>query len=78
MIISEERLICGGRKRGSGCLNRSAGLHGLLRQIAETIESDGFPDCAALLPHLVRRIVISEMQVLVFVAYKKPDPSRNA
>lgn len=73
MIVSEGRLLCGGRKRGSGCRNGSVGLGILIPQMTDAISADGFPACEALLPFLVRRVLVSEAQITVFVRYQKPE-----
>ena len=71
-IISSGRLICGGKKRGNGCRCRSLPVDALLRQIADAVHADGFPADSALLSRLVRRILISDTQLTVFVTYRKP------
>ena len=73
MIVSEGRLLCGGRKRGSGCRNGSVGLGILIPQMTAAISADGFPVREALLPFLVRRVLVSEAQITVFVRYQKPE-----
>lgn len=71
-IISAGRLLCGGKKRGNGCRCRSLSVDALLRQIADAVHADGFPADSALLSRLVRRILISDTQLTVFVTYRKP------
>ena len=77
-IMSKQRLICGGRRRGNGCECRSIMLSGLLAQISDVLIRDGIPADAALLPLLVARVLISGSQITVFVRCRKPVIPGNA
>lgn len=73
-IISDGRLFCGGRKRGNGCLCRSASADAIMQLISDAMHKDGFPADTALLPRLVRQILISDSKLTVYVTYRKPRP----
>lgn len=71
-IVSGGRLVCGGRKRGNGCDCCSVSVAAISEQIAGAVRRDGFPADPAALPRLIRRILISDTQLTVFVTYRKP------
>ncbi len=72
-LISEKRLLCGGRKRGSGCRCHSVLLQDLLAGITEAMKPDGIPTECDRLNELVEHILISSVQITVFVTYRKPN-----
>lgn len=78
LIISAGRLVCGGRKKGNGCSCRSASVTSVQSLIAEAVRADGFPQNTALLSRLVRRILLSDSQITVYVTYRKPRISSGA
>ena len=72
-ILSDGRLICGGRRRGNGCECSSVSVCDLLVQVADAFEHAGILGDTALLPLLVQRVLISCAQITVFVRCRKPS-----
>ena len=71
MIVSAGRLLCGGRRRGNDCDCVSVGINPLLVLIAEAIAQDGIPVDSIRLQSIINRIVLTNVQVTVFVNYRK-------
>ena len=71
-ILSADRLVCSGRKRGNGCCCPSVTLNAVTEQISERLKNDGLPADPAIFPHLVRGILLTGQQMTVFVRCRKP------
>ncbi|MCR4759508.1 MAG: recombinase family protein [Oscillospiraceae bacterium] len=71
MTVSGDRLLCGGRRRGNGCVCVSADLRVILEQIEEALTADGVSVDLFRLQNIIDHIILSNTQLTVFVNYRK-------
>lgn len=71
-VTSRNRVICSGRKHGTGCKNPSMSLSALEEMLSVQLERDGISVYSQALPILLEKIVIRKETAELYLRYKEP------